>query len=105
MRFFSLIMAIVMTVMLSAVPTTAQAKHDYFANVHPLTNYVHRCLGIGWSDGYHASGGWEPMGEQYRCWHTPKHPMYAGQQYPTNWSRPAMYQVPPTAVWRAPARR
>ncbi len=51
------------TVCLAAIAacSTVEAKHRYFANVHPATNYLHRCLGIGWSDGYHAQS-WQPLG-------------------------------------------
>ncbi|MFO7906089.1 MAG: hypothetical protein ACQESR_04115 [Planctomycetota bacterium] len=58
-------MLVIGIAMLSATPD-ANAKHHCFANVHPLLNYVHRCLGVGWSDGYHAAGGWtRPERKQY----------------------------------------
>jgi hypothetical protein len=86
MRFPYLIMAIVMTGSLLAGNPTALAKHRYFATTGPVTNHLNRCLGIGWSDGYHAYGSrtaWSP-------WPAP--PSYrpaphttAGVSYPTQW--------------------
>lgn len=67
MRFplFSAILGI--SIAMLSVPPDADAKHHYVGNGHPLLNYVHRCLGIGWSDGYHAARGWtEPGWKQYR---------------------------------------
>jgi hypothetical protein len=49
--------AVVLAILTSC--SDAQAKHNYFANCLPVANYLNRCLGFGWSDGYHAPGGWQ----------------------------------------------
>ena len=56
MRFPARFAVLVLCVLLLAVAPTAEAGHQYFGNPHPLMNYINRCLGIGWSDGYHAYG-------------------------------------------------
>lgn len=58
MRFRFPLIILIFTAALLAAPGWANAKHRYFASFMPLTNYVNRCLGFGWSDGYHAPGGW-----------------------------------------------
>lgn len=86
MRVPYLIMAIVMTGSLLAGNPTALAKHRYFAITGPMTNQLHRCLGIGWSDGYHAYGSrtaWTPRPA------APSHPSApraaVGVPYSTEW--------------------
>ena len=54
MRLPPFLQAAVLIITVLVVSPDAMAKHRYFANVHPLANELHRCLGIGWSDGYHA---------------------------------------------------
>lgn len=75
MRFSSPIAVIVMTLTLMTAPSAVKAGNQYFANISPWTNYLHRCLGIGWSDGYHAPGGWAVTQPQnnYQQYPSPVH--------------------------------
>ena len=71
MRFPCLIMVIVTTVSLLAGSPAAMAKHRYCGNWFPGSNCVNRCLGIGWSDGYHAYGSrsaWNPWPVATQPW-------------------------------------
>jgi hypothetical protein len=74
MRLFVQAAATLVSVALISLPATAEAKHRYFADVSPVVNYFHRCLGIGWSDGYHAVGSpasWSPPPRRATDWHAP----------------------------------
>lgn len=93
MRCSSSIMVIVMTVMLLIAPATAQAKHNYVFNSHPTINYFHRCLGIGWSDGYHARGGWNVKQPKKQIWYSHPAAQRAWSQYPTNWTQARKYPM------------
>jgi hypothetical protein len=89
MRLSSFLLAMVMTVTLLIACPQAQAKHRYFANLHPLGNYLNRCLGVGWSDGYHAPGGWNKP-----CWPHEHWQLNRGHQ--PSWVHPAF--APPAAA-------
>jgi hypothetical protein len=80
MRPHSVFAAAVFLVCSLAAAPYAHATDLYpWANPHPVLNCVNRCLGLGWSDGYHAYGSrnsWMPV--------RPGHMWHAAQ--PSPWS-------------------
>ncbi len=75
-------LAMIAALLIVATPA-AQAGHTYFGDTHPVLNHINRCLGIGWSDGYHAYGSRD-------CW-SRNQPQYS-------------YLPPqPTMMWAVPS--
>lgn len=95
MRFVLFFAMLVIGIIMLAATPDATAKHHHFANVHPLVNHVQRCLGIGWSDGYHAVGGWA----RQDCWKPYGSSIHATRHPKEDVSRPALgaptFQQPP----------
>jgi hypothetical protein len=85
MRFSRLLAALVVTAVSLVTVPASQAVQWHRANPLPLCNYIQRCWGIGWSDGYHAYGS-------RTSWIKPWHHRHQGHVYPTqSWNS---YSVP-----------
>lgn len=111
MRLRHALIAVIFTTVTLVGTGTTQAKHRYFANFMPLTNYLNRCLGFGWSDGYHAPGGWPVRRHAahrldstpshpaaYRYYSAPPAPAGHPMRVPTNWTPAPGNQQPHPAV-------
>ncbi len=78
-------LALVAMVLLSTNTATVNAGHWKNREPRRATNYFGRCLGLGWSDGYHAVGSrnsWSPPNAKVTRYYPQPSPWYQGTMAP-----------------------
>ena len=87
---------LIAVVLLTTISATVHAGHWKDREPRRAMNYVGRCLGIGWSDGYHAVGS-------RNSWSPPRGKLTRYTAQPSPWQHGVMAPpheeyLPPTAA-------